>query len=719
MLRIGVIGCGEIARAAHLPALARLQAEDRARITAFDTDLARVQAASDEFGVAVGTDWRTEPLDAVVVLVPPGPNAELATEALSRGLHVFCEKPPGRNLEQARRMARAAAATDRITMVGFNRRFNPLVRRAMDRSVAVAPPTSFCARFSRPALGGAPSNTASDWLTSDGCHLIDLAVAVMGFPRAVGVGRRSVGGGPDNVWALQLHGEHGSALVDLNFATGSRVEVADWAGPGYDVHTELPATARWAQRGDPPEELRVGSGDAVPWYEVSGFLDAHRAFIAAIEGSAPAPGCDFAHGAELMQLIATLLETPSGTSRPFHALGAEPPTPPPATAGPATRTRDRPVVLLHHPTADQPRFFPPDLVAALQARTEVRTWATDGTGTLDDVAVLVTGRGAPPLAPQALEGAGALQLLVVLGASVRHLGPDALLARGVTVANTADAVAELVAEHCLMVTLAGLRHLTAADATMHRGGWRDDGRVSSRRKPARSGRALLDPVVRRVPLGVKQRVHRMLKGRGRAGQDPSSSRARPQPPSVSGASALQGQVVGLLGWGHVARHFTRLLAPFGCTVLVWTESAPPEELAALGARPASIEEILGAAKVVSLHRGLTESSRGFLDAARLAALRPGSVLVNTARGPLVDEAALLDRLRAGDVTAALDVFDDEPLPPKHPLRSLPNVILTPHNASTTIDEERRLGTRALQTVLEWLDGADVAEIDAARLARMT
>jgi len=143
-------------------------------------------------------------------------------------------------------------------------------------------------------------------------------------------------------------------------------------------------------------------------------------------------------------------------------------------------------------------------------------------------------------------------------------------------------------------------------------------------------------------------------------------------------------VVGLLGWGHIARHFARLLEPFGCTVLVWSESAQPDELVAAGARPASLAEILQSAKVVSVHRGLTDETRGFLDARALAQLQPGAVLVNTARGPLVDEAALVARLQRGDVVAALDVFDEEPLDSKHPLRSLPNAILTPHNASTHV-----------------------------------
>ncbi len=195
-------------------------------------------------------------------------------------------------------------------------------------------------------------------------------------------------------------------------------------------------------------------------------------------------------------------------------------------------------------------------------------------------------------------------------------------------------------------------------------------------------------------------------------------RSPPSPLAGPGAD-LRGLVVGLVGWGHTARRFAELLVPFGCHVLVASEAADPAELAAAGARRASLGEILGAARVVSLHKGLTDATRGFVDAALLDRLRPGTVLVNTARGELIDEPALVARLAKGDIVAALDVFATEPLPAKHPLRDLPNVILTPHHASTTEQEERRMGAEALATVHAWLDGQPVGGLTHDRLGRMT
>ena len=95
------------------------------------------------------------------------------------------------------------------------------------------------------------------------------------------------------------------------------------------------------------------------------------------------------------------------------------------------------------------------------------------------------------------------------------------------------------------------------------------------------------------------------------------------------------------------------------------------------------------------------------------------MLVNTARGELIDEPALVARLGRGDIVAALDVFATEPLAAKHPLRDLPNVILTPHHTSTTEQEERRMGAEALATVHAWLDGQPIGGLTHDRLDRMT
>lgn len=139
---------------------------------------------------------------------------------------------------------------------------------------------------------------------------------------------------------------------------------------------------------------------------------------------------------------------------------------------------------------------------------------------------------------------------------------------------------------------------------------------------------------------------------------------------------LRGRTLGILGTGRHGATVARIAATFGMRVIGWQrtpETTPPD-----GVELLPLEELLAQSDVVSIHLKLTDQSRGLLDAGKLALLKPGAVLVNTARGAIVDEQALVERLRSGEISAGLDVFAQEPLAEDSPLRTLPNVVLTPH-----------------------------------------
>jgi D-3-phosphoglycerate dehydrogenase / 2-oxoglutarate reductase len=147
---------------------------------------------------------------------------------------------------------------------------------------------------------------------------------------------------------------------------------------------------------------------------------------------------------------------------------------------------------------------------------------------------------------------------------------------------------------------------------------------------------------------------------------------------------LAGKRLGVIGTGGIGTTFMRMAEAFGMDVATWNRSAGSTPLVRL-------EELLETSDVVSLHLALTAETRGFLDASRLARLRPGAILINTARGALIDEAALIAALTEGRLRhAALDVFVDEPLPHGHPLTRLNNVTLKSHAGYKTPEASRRL-----------------------------
>ena len=154
---------------------------------------------------------------------------------------------------------------------------------------------------------------------------------------------------------------------------------------------------------------------------------------------------------------------------------------------------------------------------------------------------------------------------------------------------------------------------------------------------------------------------------------------------------LFGKQIGYVGMGRVGQAVAERLKAFGCSG-IYTDPAsqlPAAQEAALGLRSASLDEVLAAADFLTIHVPLTASTRGLIGRAAIARLNPGAILVNTARGGIVDENALADALASGHVLAAGLVVEHEPLDPDSPLRTMSNVILTPHISAGTRDAMRQ------------------------------
>ncbi len=164
---------------------------------------------------------------------------------------------------------------------------------------------------------------------------------------------------------------------------------------------------------------------------------------------------------------------------------------------------------------------------------------------------------------------------------------------------------------------------------------------------------------------------------------------------------LEGKTLGIVGLGGIGRATARLGAALGLRVIGWNRGAVHDDVPC---ERRALDDVLAEADIVSLHLGLNDETRGILDRRRLALLKPGAVLINTARGALVDQTALVELLATGRIAAAgLDVFAEEPLPPDHPLTRLANVTLTAHAAWMSPEAGRRLVRLGLEVLREELD----------------
>jgi len=244
-----------------------------------------------------------------------------------------------------------------------------------------------------------------------------------------------------------------------------------------------------------------------------------------------------------------------------------------------------------------------------------------------------------------------LHFVANFGVGYDNVDVQAATARGVAVTNTPGVLSEAVADHCVALVLAAARRVVEGDRLIRDGGW-----------TGFSTDLLL-------------------------GTD------------------LAGATVGLVGLGRIgAAVARRLVLGFGMRGLYAGRSRRPELERELGVERTELPELLARADVVTLHLPLTAQTRGLIGAPELAAMREGAVLVNVARGPIVDEPALVAALREGRIRAGLDVFDDEPLPAGHPLTRLDTAVLTPHIASAGRRSRAAMAALAVENLLAMLAG---------------
>lgn len=181
-------------------------------------------------------------------------------------------------------------------------------------------------------------------------------------------------------------------------------------------------------------------------------------------------------------------------------------------------------------------------------------------------------------------------------------------------------------------------------------------------------------------------------------------------------SALADRTLGLVGLGRLGRRMVPVARAFGMEVIAWSPNLTPEAAAEAGAEYVTKQDLFRLGDVVSLHLVLGERSRGIVGAAELALMKPTAWLVNTARGPLVQREALLAALREGRIAgAALDVYDEEPLPPDDPLRALPNVVLTPHLGYAVRESLGEFYAQTVENIRAWLDGTPMRVVNPAAL----
>ena len=180
---------------------------------------------------------------------------------------------------------------------------------------------------------------------------------------------------------------------------------------------------------------------------------------------------------------------------------------------------------------------------------------------------------------------------------------------------------------------------------------------------------------------------------------------------VTGMKALRDLTVGVVGFGRIGREVVKRLVPFKCAILVFDPVVAPVEIEKCGARAVSLDDLMVATDVLTLHCPSTPQTRKLMNRDRFAKLKPGAIFINVARGDLVEVPALMEALESGRLSAAaLDVFDPEPIPADHPVLKLPNVILAPHIASVSTAAVKKLRETAANLAVQAVRGEPLSNI---------
>ena len=278
---------------------------------------------------------------------------------------------------------------------------------------------------------------------------------------------------------------------------------------------------------------------------------------------------------------------------------------------------------------------------------------------------VLTGWGTPMLSEDVLSGSSRLKLIVHTGGTVGNLVDSFAYDRGITVFSGNQLYAESVAEGTLAYMLLAQRRLPDYLGRVREGHWRSEADVWE---------------------------------------------------------GLLGKTVGIVGIGTISTILIRMLQVFGVTIKVFSGHEIPEELISrYGVQPASLEEIFSTCDIVSLHSALNSRTRGGIRKAHFRLLKDNALLVNTARGDVLDEEALIEELQTGRIRAVLDVYHQEPLPANSPLRSLPNVYAIPHMGGPTLDRRPHITEALIREAERFFRGETdfPLEITRASAGRMT
>lgn len=659
--RIVVVGTGKMTMKRHLPALIQLQNEKLCQIISvcdINKDLA--DAARKRFSIPkVFYDAKSaisdKDVDSVFIFGPAQIHYEFGIFALQNGKNLFVEKPPAPSTSQLQEMITLAERKNLVAAVGFNRRFQKNINIIKDK-LKPEDINFIEASFYKPFANHSVQFDMSSWIWINGIHAIDTVCYLMGeVPTKIKLLKKDFKNKKVDSSLILFEWNNGvHATITLNNSSGIRLEKYVVHGYGQTCISEG------------PKLLIANDNDYLETHDnyadsAGGIKEEFLAFFDAIKnGTSPANCLSSALATiKLIELIEMGFEGDLQehfiyeSEKKYTDLDTNLPT----NSKPTTK----PVVFVLNPKAMSnaltyaSNYF--DLVFELPTEREK----------CNEIKAIISGGSQSEVPTEKhFKIFDNLKVVGVIGASVKRWGGDIASKKGIDVINTADTLADPVAEFLLLQVLTGLRKSVLYDSTLKRGGW-----SLGQNKSIKD--TLKKAITKYLPLFLKRYLKKLF-GQVDAVNTSAISKGKL-------TKGLRGKTVSILGFGEITKKAIPLFKACGAEVQVMSEYITNKDALELDVMKVGLAQA-AKADIVIVNRGVSDRTIKFFGRNEIMSMKPGAIFVNSARAELVDNQALVERLEKGDIFACIDVFDKEPLPKNNPFRKLENVFITPHIAGS-------------------------------------
>ena len=623
-INIAVIGAGKMVQGVHLPLIKKLKDlgyYNLSLICDINCSLAKQSAYHykfNNFTANAENVFSDDKINAVYIFGTTEMHYEYSLKALSAGKHVFIEKPPAPTWKRCLEIEKLAQKNNLTCVVGFNRRFQSNIQLAKNTLSKISKIQSMEAVYHQAVLDIDIPYHATSWLQAAGIHALDsLCYFMDDLPSEIFSICDPINYQKSQNFSTVLKWPSGAhATLTMNNTSGTRQERYFIHGLAASFLCDGISLSRYINNSVQLKKFPYT-------YLNRGYEGEHLEFISAIRNKYK-PIHDIHHGVTALHLV-ELIETGFTGKISWNSIFQNH-----NIDSPKEIQSNHPQLI--HSKKDGILILNSNMIKnqllKIEKKYDLFFYERYNFLSQDEknrIIALITGYGGQPMETHLLNELVSLKVVGIVGASVKAYHPELLLKKNIPIINVPEAIAEAVAEFALMMAILGITGALTAHENMRKGRWNHSGIYSDIIQ-------WIKKIIKTTPLAdIIKPWYIRLNERKYSSRNLSIT---------SGPRNLQGASIGLIGYGACSRKFIDLLKVFNCKIRIFSDHLSSDEASQLGLEKTELAKVLSS-QIVSIHRGFTDKTERSIGEIELNILKPGTVLINTARGGIIDTKALL------------------------------------------------------------------------------